>query len=81
MTNREKILRTNLYDLMMTIQRSSMCCPIEVMGDKPPNADCEKGLLRLYQCPECIQEWLNAEADQPKPTWHDAMMKNFLRKE
>ena len=78
MTNREKLTKTNIYDLMMTIQDTG--CPIWIVtGDAPSCWDnCTED---KEMCGSCVQDWLNREADQPKPQWQDAMMKNFLRKE
>lgn len=81
MTNREKILKTNIYDLMMTIANrleNGDICPIKLISGQYNYSRCKK---YSYVCGQCIQKWLNQEADQPKPQWQDAMMKNFLRKE
>ena len=88
MTNREKLTKTNIYDLLCTIQKAlleddgkiSGLCVIEDIERKPRS--CPEG----SPCGMCIANWLNTEAEPPeppsvKPQWHDAMMKNFLRKE
>lgn len=84
MTNREKLIKTNIYDLLCTIQKAliedpcgniSGLCVIEDIEKKPRS--CPEGST----CGMCIANWLNQETDQPKPQWQDAMMKNFLRKE
>lgn len=83
MTNREKLIKTNIYDLLCTIQKAliedgceiSGLCVIEDIERKPRT--CPDGIT----CGMCIANWLNQEADQPKPQWQDVMMKNFLRKE
>lgn len=89
MTNREKyITKRDEYDTMMEIGKVTEYCPIyAVVGDDIPyemrKRLAEKGCSEYSEaeCSECIQKWLNQEADQPKPQWQDAMMKNFLRKE
>ena len=63
MTNREKILKTNIYDLMMTIHRNGhKFCPIEIVGVAKPK--CLPSIYGLAQtnCEKCIQKWLNEEA-------------------
>ena len=83
MTNREKLTKTNIYDLLCTIQKALMedggkisgLCVIEDIERKPRS--CPEG----SPCGKCIQAWLNQEADQSKPQWQEVMMKNFLRKE
>lgn len=63
MTNREKILKTNIYDLMMAIhERLPFNCPIDVVGGIPPITDCrEINLQQFKTCSDCIQAWLNEE--------------------
>lgn len=79
MTNREKyITKRDEYDLMMTIAEAyPNVCPIDAIGGN--YVECENE-LPFGKCADCIQQWLNEEADQPKPQWHDSLMKNFLRK-
>ncbi len=63
MTNREKILKTNIYDLMMTIRHNGhKFCPIEIIGAAKPK--CLPSIYGLAQtnCEKCIQAWLNEEA-------------------
>lgn len=82
MTNREKLTKTNIYDLLYTIQEAlsedggkiSGLCVIEDIEKKPRS--CPEGST----CGMCIANWLNQETDQPKPQWHDSLMKSFLRK-
>jgi hypothetical protein len=60
MTNREKILKTNIYDLMIAIRRNGhKFCPIEIVGAAKPN--CLPSIYGLAQtnCEKCIQQWLN----------------------
>lgn len=83
MTNHEKLAKTNIYDLLCTIQKAliedgceiSGLCVIEDIERKP--RPCPEGST----CGMCIANWLNQEVSPPKPQWQDAMMKNFLRKE
>ena len=80
MTNREKyFLKRDPYDLLMDMWLR-FYCPIEIItGEKP---ECPPDARYApSDCGKCVQAWLNQEADQPKPQWRDAMMKNFLRKE
>jgi hypothetical protein len=62
MTNREKLLKTNIYDLMMTIRRNGhKFCPIEIIDVAKPK--CLPSIYGLAQtnCEKCIQQWLNEE--------------------
>lgn len=78
MTNREKyITKRDEYDLMMAIKEKALRCPIIAVGGSTPKIYCD---WYGYNCSECIQKWLNQEADQSRPQWQDAMMKNFLRR-
>ena len=81
MTNREKyITKRDEYDLMIQIWRRSLGqCPIEVVGAEKPKCVPDTDYIHS-DCQTCIQNWLNEEADQPRPQWQDAMMKNFLRR-
>lgn len=79
MTNREKyITKRDEYDLMMVIA---------IYGINMNDDFCVLDAIRATggvcgnSCQECIQKWLNEEADQPKPQWQGSLMKNFLRKE
>lgn len=65
MTNREKLLKTNIYDLMMTIRRNGhKFCPIEIAGMAKPK--CLPSIYGLAQtnCEKCIQKWLNQESEE-----------------
>lgn len=62
MTNRERyITKRNEYDLMMTIAETQPCCPIDVIGGDW--IVCEKE-LPFGSCKDCIEKWLNEEADE-----------------
>lgn len=59
MTNREKLTKTNIYDLMMMIQKTG--CPIWiVMGEAPPCWD--NCVEDEEKCGDCIAQWLGEEA-------------------
>ena len=76
MTNREAILKTNIHDLMMEIGANTLSCPVKAVGGTAPVRNCD---WWAGSCSKCITKWLNTECR--RPTWQDAMMKNFLRKE
>lgn len=59
MTNREKILKTNIYDLMMTIAKRS--CPLAIVTGKN-GFEIVEWLDCTEDCAECVQKWLNEEA-------------------
>lgn len=59
MTNREKILKTNIYDLMRTIAKSG--CPLAIITGKY-GPEVEEWQDCTEVCAECIQKWLNEEA-------------------
>lgn len=60
MTNREKLLNTNIYDLLITMNKfiiqNSGCetCVLEALEQK--HIDCP-----YYLCEDCIQNYLNKE--------------------
>ena len=64
MKNREKLLNRVLYDLMVTINRSShKRCPIEIVGERKPECvNAPEGLAQT-ECESCIQRWLNEEVE------------------
>ena len=59
MTNREKILKTNIYDLMMTITKRG--CPLAIVTGKY-GPEVEEWQDCIEDCAKCIQKWLNEEA-------------------
>lgn len=65
MTNREKyFLKRDEYDTMKAIYRNKhKWCPIEVIGAEKPK--CIPSIYGLAQtnCDECIQKFLNTEAE------------------
>ncbi len=58
MKNREKILNTNLYDLLLTMNSriESEQCIIDLLS-----TNANDYLFCHGSCEECIQKWLNAE--------------------
>lgn len=63
MTNRERyFLKRDEYDLMLQIGNETEQCPIFVVGGQ---ISCDKIDWFGYgeKCSECIQSWLNKEAD------------------
>ena len=60
MTNREKLLNTNIYDLLMAMNKTVMqishyeTCILETLEQE--NIGCE-----YFTCDECIQKYLNKE--------------------
>lgn len=59
MTNRERILKTNVYDLIMEhVTKRLHLCPISFFGDKKKDT---KHCLEV-KCSKCFGDWLNEEA-------------------
>ena len=68
MTNREKLTKTNIYDLLCRMQRSAFFADSELSGlcvienitgcERPCPGEDSFG----YVCPECIARWLGEEA-------------------
>lgn len=58
MKNREKILNTNLYDLLLTMNSriESEQCIIDLLSTSVSDY-----LFCHGSCEDCIQKWLNAE--------------------
>lgn len=60
MTNREKLLNTNIYDLLISMNKTIIqeshfeTCVLDALEEK--RTDCEHSL-----CSECLQEYLNKE--------------------
>lgn len=65
MTNRDKLRNRALYDLMVTISRSShKLCPIEIVGERKPECvNAPEGLAQT-DCDKCVQDWLNREVSE-----------------
>ncbi len=68
MTNREKLIQTNIYDLLCSIQNSlsgsgaelSGLCIIEDITKK--GKPCPEEVWFGSRCSECIAKWLDEEA-------------------
>lgn len=59
MTNREKILKANIYDLIMEqVTKRLHLCPISFFGDKKKDT---RYCLEV-KCSKCFGDWLNEEA-------------------
>ena len=59
MTNRERLLQANTYDLLLAMQdklEPYRICVLTVLGEKDISGRCS-GLCEL-----CLQRWLNEEA-------------------
>lgn len=60
MTNREKLLNTNIYDLLVSMNKTVIqksyyeTCVLETL--EKTHIDCE-----YFTCEECIQKYLNKE--------------------
>lgn len=66
MTNREKLTKTNIYDLLCRMQRvhsdsnlSGLCVIENITGCERP---CPGEDSFGWECPECIAQWLGEEA-------------------
>jgi hypothetical protein len=64
MTWRQKLLHTNLYDLLCRMQENGNDCVIAQITGKPQYERCEKheSGWAITQCRKCIAEYLNEEA-------------------
>lgn len=62
MTNRDKLLRMSLYDLIMSVNLHRGC-KLAVFTDEELTELCSK---HEYKCGECVNDWLNSEAKHNK---------------
>ena len=63
MTNREKLTKTALYDLLCNMNKSlAKVNPNGACIMKALNANYKCEYILEYNCGECIQDWLNEEA-------------------
>ena len=67
MTNREKLIKTGVYDLLCLMQERvcnddaiSGLCIVENIEGKP--LPCPEGCSLGHGCRECIEKWLDKEA-------------------
>ena len=57
MTNREKLIKTNIYDLLCRINLEMPCfCVVQALGEEEKPDTCDNN------CDRCIESWLNEEA-------------------
>ena len=62
MTNRDKMLRMSLYDLIMSVNLHRGC-KLAVFTDEELTELCSK---HEHKCGECVNDWLNSEAKHNK---------------
>lgn len=62
MTNRDKLLNTCIYDLIMSTN-PHRGCKLAIFTDEPLGDLCRK---YKWECKDCVQEWLNQEAKHNK---------------
>ena len=64
MTNREKLLHTNLYDLLCRMQKNGSDCVIKQITGTPQDERCEKHESGwVTNCQECIAAYLNERSE------------------
>lgn len=67
MTNQEKIQKMNTYDLFLGInlvlQSSDYMCIMEILRTKTIRNKTVRCALCYHDCGECLQKWLNEEAE------------------
>lgn len=62
MKNRDKLLNTCIYDILVYMANNSGICPLQAVG----GISREAKIIRCYKyvhdgCEECVQSWLNEE--------------------
>lgn len=64
MTNREKLLHTNIYDLLCRMQKNGSDCVIEQITGTPQDERCEKHESGwVVDCRSCIAAFLNERSE------------------
>lgn len=64
MTNREKLNKVCISDILKGIAKSSLYCPIILMERILRNDKNYSPTLKCFgNCDECIQKWLNTKRD------------------
>lgn len=64
MTNREKLNKMCISDILKGISKNSMNCPIVLMERILRNDKNYSPALNCFgDCDECIQKWLNTKRD------------------
>ena len=58
--NRDKILKTNEYDLLMDIEKNTGICPIRAVAGITRDEKLERCCIYVHEgCEVCVQSWLN----------------------
>ena len=64
MTNREKLNKMCISDILKGLAKGSPCCPIVLMERILRNNKYYDPILGCWgNCDECIQKWLNTKRD------------------
>lgn len=58
MTNRERLNRTNMYDILLTISNNCDLCVIRIIGGIPANRKMVR-CDRYNCCAACLADWMN----------------------
>lgn len=58
MTNRERLNRTNMYDILLTISNNCDLCVIHIIGGIPANRKMVR-CVNYESCAECLANWMN----------------------
>lgn len=62
MTNRDKINRTCIYDLLIDMTQRTSQCVLLLVSDMSLEGKCSRCRRYNYgECEHCIQDWLNEE--------------------
>lgn len=67
MKNRDKLMQTNLYDLLLKMHKRNSNCILYLLTGKGAEGSCpvEMGEIKIEKekCDDCIQKWLNQNVD------------------
>ncbi len=58
MTNREKLNRMNIYDLLLLMSGNCDMCIIRIISGVPVNREMVR-CTRYIHCAECLADWLD----------------------
>ncbi len=66
MKNRQKLLKTNEYDILLRMNArleslEPSLCVLDLLENKPITGECP---VNVKDCEDCISQWLNKEADK-----------------
>lgn len=67
MTNRERLIKTNIYDLLVRMHVANMAhgCILTLVDpftvSDNPDDWCDPSKKTIMECKQCIQNWLNEE--------------------